>query len=169
VIFSNWQSFYQMTGEAAATLTGLLFVVATLRSGGEEGERARGVKFFLTPTVFHLVSVLVMSALALAPTEPDISPSTIMAGWSVAGAAYAVWLAIGIGRLQTLSHWSDLWWYGVWPAAIFVTLAVATVLVCIGFAHAAYFAALCLLALLGIAIRNAWDLVTWLAPRHDGK
>jgi hypothetical protein len=169
VIFSNWQSFYELTGEAAATLTGLLFVVATLTSSGEEGESARGVKYFLTPTVFQLASVLVISALALAPAEPDISPTLIMAGWSVAGAAYAAWLAVSIGRMQSLSHWSDLWWYGIWPAVIFLTLAGATVLVCIGFAHAAYFAALCLLALLGIAIRNAWDLVTWLAPRRDGK
>lgn len=168
MIFSNWQGFYQMTGEAAATLTGLLFVVATLTTGGREGERARGVKFYLTPTVFQLTSVLVISALALAPSESSIAPTTIMAGWAVAGAGYATWLAVGMSRLSNLSHWSDFWWYGIWPAVTFLTLAVATVLVCIGFTQAEYFAALCLLALLGISIRNAWDLVTWLAPRRGG-
>jgi hypothetical protein len=32
--------------------------------------------------------------------------------------------------------------------------------------HAPYGVALCLLLLLVIAIRNAWDLITWLAPRQ---
>lgn len=169
MISSNWQSFYQTTGEAAATLTGLLFVVATLTTGGEESQRARGVKYFLTPTVFQLASVLVISALALAPNELDIAPTTIMAGWAVAGAAYTAWLAIGMSRLTSLSHWSDFWWYGAWPAVTFLTLAAAMVTVCLGFTHAAYFAALCLLVLLAISIRNAWDLVTWLAPRRGGE
>jgi hypothetical protein len=38
---------------------------------------------------------------------------------------------------------------------------------CVGAPHAVFFEALCLLGLLVVAIRNAWDLVTWLAPRRD--
>ena len=66
LMFSGWQTFYQMTGEVAATLTGLLFIVASLISGRQIEKMARGVKLFTTPTVFHFASVIVISGLALA-------------------------------------------------------------------------------------------------------
>ena len=101
-MFGDWRIFYQATAEAAATLTGLVFVVATLTGGRDAANAAAGQKLFTTPTIFHLVSVLVVSALA--------------------------WMHVN---------------------------------------HAAYGVALCLLVLLIVAIRNAWDLVTWLAIRRD--
>src|ERR1700728_3646185 len=65
-MFSAWQNLYQMTGEAAATLIGLLFIVASLTAGRQHSPvHERGMQLFTTPTVFHLVSVLVISALTL--------------------------------------------------------------------------------------------------------
>ena len=167
-MFSGWQSFYQMTGEAAATLTGLLFLVVSLVADRQLSSMPQGAGLFTSPTVFHLVSVLVVSALALAPDGSGQSQNAIMIGWAAMGVVYTTWLAVRLFALPNPTHWSDCWWYGAGPALTYVALTVATVVAWVHASHAAYFVALCLMALLILAIRNAWDLVTWLAPRRDG-
>ena len=165
-MFAGWQTLYQMTGEAAATLTGLLFIVASLTSGRSSSGQERGVILFTTPTVFHLASVLAISALALAP-DGERSPAVLMFAWAALGLVYAAYLAVQLYRIETPSHWSDFWWYGTAPVVLYLALAGATVSVYAHVGHAAYFVALCLTMLLLVTIRNAWDLVTWLAPRRD--
>jgi hypothetical protein len=165
-MFSGWQTFYQMTGEAAATLTGLLFIVASLTSGRQSRKHERGVMLFTTPTVFHLASVLAISALALAP-DGEQSRIALMVGWAGLSVVYTVFLAVQLARIEDPTHWSDFWWYGVAPAAVYLALAGAAALACAHVPHAADFLALCLIALLLVTIRNAWDLVTWLALRQD--
>jgi hypothetical protein len=166
-MFAGWQSFYQMTGEAAATLVGLLFLVVSLLTGRPAAQANQGDRLFLSPTVFNLVSVLVISGLALAPDGEGGSKSVIMTGWALFGLAHSITRAMGLARAKARSHWTDFWWYGFAPAAAFLALAVVMTLTWLRWPHAAYLTGLCLMALLVIAIRNAWDLVTWLAPRRD--
>ncbi len=166
-MFAGWQTFYQMTGEAAATLTGLLFIVASLMTGRQRSASQQGTRLFTAPTVFHLVSVLVISGLALAPDGGGASESAIMIGWAVMGLAYGMFCAIGIRGLSSVPHWSDFWWYGFAPTLVYFALAGATAAAWLRAPHGVYLVALCLMALLVLAIRNAWDLVTWLAPRPD--
>ena len=64
----------------------------------------------------------------------------------------------------TAPHWSDLWTYGVTPAALHLGLCAAAVAVWARAPWAADALAAALLAILVLAIRNAWDLVTWIAP-----
>jgi hypothetical protein len=62
-------------------------------------------------------------------------------------------------------HWSDFWLYGVLPGTLYLGLAGAALGL---FTHAAWSlltTAAVMLALLLAAIRNAWDLVTFMAPR----
>ena len=167
-MFAGWQAFYQMTGGAAATLTGLLFLVVSLMSGRPMSATNRGLRLFTSPTVFHLVSVLVISGIALAPAGAGDLQSGVIAFWAAMGAIHGVTRAVGILGLANQTHWSDFWWYGFAPTTAYLALAVAAAL---SFAHvpyAAYLVAACLTALLVGSIRNAWDLVTWLAPRREG-
>ena len=60
-MFANWQSLYQMTGEAAATLIGLLFIMSLTSGRQHSPGHERGMQLFTTPTVYHLISVLVVS------------------------------------------------------------------------------------------------------------
>jgi hypothetical protein len=166
-MFGSWQSFYQMTGEVAATLVGLLFIVVTLTSGRVTPTTMRGMKLFTTPTVLHLVSVIVISALALVPDGEGGSRAAVMSGWAVLAAGYMVTLAVQIHRIPDPADGSDTWWYGMAPAATYLALAVATASAWLQLPHAPYFIALCLIVLLLVTVRNAWDLITWLAPRRD--
>jgi hypothetical protein len=147
-MFGNWQSFYQMTGEAAATLIGLLFIVVSLTAGRPMPTTVQGVALCTTPTVFHLVSVLVISALDLAPDGEGDSRTAIMLAWAVFGLVHTIAIALRIRRLPNQAHWSDFWWYGAAPACIYLALASANFLAWAEVAHAAYFLGLCVLALL---------------------
>ena len=166
-MFSGWQTFCQMTGEAAATLIGLLFIVISLTSGRQVSERhERGLRLFTSPTVFHLVSVVVISALALVPDD-ERSRAVLMLGWAGFSVIYTALLTVELSRIKDPTHWSDFWWYGIAPTVTYLALAAATACAWAELPHAAYFVALCLIALLLVTIRNAWDLVTWLAPRRE--
>jgi hypothetical protein len=166
-MFSGWQTFYQMTGLAAATLTGLLFIVSSLTPGRPGSANDRGVRLFTTPTVFHLASVLVVGALALAPDGEGRSRAALMFGWALLGFVYITYLAAQLRSIEQPTHWSDAWCYGVAPATTHLALAGATAAACAQSPHAAYFVALCLTILLLATIRNAWDLVTWLARQRE--
>jgi hypothetical protein len=122
----------------------------------------------MTPTVLNFAVVLAISAVSLAPGLPL---------W-VKGAAFAVAAVFGLGvALRSVlaialpragsgpPHWSDLWCYGVAPFAIH--LALVFVIVAAVWASAnwsPYAMGALLLALLLLGVRNAWDLVTWIAP-----
>ncbi len=62
-LLTTWQPFYMIIGTAAATLTGLRFVVVTLierlvqQPGRNEAHTA-----FNTPNVMHLCAALVVAA-----------------------------------------------------------------------------------------------------------
>jgi len=166
-MFVGWQTFYQMTAEAAATLTGLVFVVVTLSSGRRAPINEGGVLLFTSPTVFQLTSVLVISALALIPEGETPPPVLLMIAWSVGGLIYAITRLVGIARIDEPSHWSDVWYYGVGPTVTHLGLAAANIAAFFRLPHSAYAVAICLLALLLLGIRNAWDLATFLAHRRD--
>jgi hypothetical protein len=57
-MFLHWDSFYMLIGSAAGALIGWLFVVATLTVGREQSSVSRGMKVYMTPTVFHFAVVL---------------------------------------------------------------------------------------------------------------
>ena len=164
-MFSGWQTFYQLTGSAAAELIGLLFIVATLTRGQQPGSE-NGMKLFTTPTVVHLTVVLIVSALALAPGAENASASLVMMVCALVGCGYAIANAARIGKVKNPTHWSDFWFYGAAPLAVYVALALAAGTAFWRVPHAAYAVGLTLLVLLIVAVRNAWDLVTWLAPRR---
>ncbi len=63
-----WENFYVIVGTAAATLTGLMFVVITLTS--RLGQRSgSGVAAFGTPTVVHFSVALLLAAMLCAPWQ----------------------------------------------------------------------------------------------------
>jgi len=171
-MFAGWQTFFQTTAEAAATLTGLVFVVVTLSAGRQStAANSNGARLFTSPTVFHLTSVLVISVLALTPASQSVQlcglTTAAMALWSLGYLIYAGLLLNEILRLESHSHWSDLWCYGVAPTLAYLWLTAAAAMAFLRIAYGPYAVALGMIALLLICIRNAWDLATWLAPRRD--
>jgi hypothetical protein len=165
-MFAGWDEFYLLIGGAAGGLIGLLFIVVTLIRGGETGLKLRGASVFMTPTVAHLAMVLTLSALATAPKLSTPATGALFLLGAAVGLVFTgrALLMLAMGSVKA-THWSDLWGYGVAPFAASLVLAVS--------ASAAWFApdwaargiAASVVAMLLIAIRNAWDLVTWISAR----
>ncbi|HTK33922.1 MAG TPA: hypothetical protein VL358_01380 [Caulobacteraceae bacterium] len=167
-MFHDWDSFYLLIGSAAAALIGLLFVVATLTSSLETESAATGASVFMTPTVFHFAVVLVLSAMALTPGMTPTLACAAVGAAALIGLIYSAVVSWTIhrGKVPTTPHWSDLWCYGVTPAAIYLALGAAAAGLCARTADAPLALGALLTALLLVGVRNAWDLVTYLAPRR---
>jgi hypothetical protein len=164
----GWDNFYYLLGSAAAGLIGLLFVVMTLTAGRERSGILRGAALYMTPTVVHFAGVLSICAVALAPGLPAPARGGAFGVFALAGLACAVRACVGIARPRKGAeppHWSDLWFYGAAPVAIYLALtAVDAAASWTRAPWAPHAMAALLLVLLLLGIRNAWDLVTWIAP-----
>jgi hypothetical protein len=62
---------------------------------------------------------------------------------------------------------SDLWFYGAAPLAGYVCLASIAFSLGSEFEYAPHLLGLLTVGLILLHIRNAWDLVTWIAPRVE--
>jgi len=168
-MFEGWGEFYLLIGGASGALIGLLFVVTTLSAGMHIGAEtlSRGAAFYMTPTLFHFVTVLVISALAAVPGVSGFWVAVVLGPWSLAGAIYSAVMGVAMrkNRLPSSGDWADVFGYGILPALMYLALIASAWLAWRGAEQAPYAMAIGLTVLLVIGIRNAWDLVTFIAPR----
>ena len=169
-MFHDWSEFYLLAGSAAAVLIGLVFVVVTLMQDRPRSSVLNGSKLYMGPVVLHMSFVLVLSGAALVPGIDGRQFATV--AWIIAlwGAARGINSTIGLARLWTPGnevHWTDIWFYGVIPSALYVAMG----LVALGFwtnsGWAADGIAAVITGLILLSIRDEYDLVTWLAPKRD--
>lgn len=164
----EWSTFYTMTGASSATLTGLMFVVIgmVMQSSPERGSET-GIHVFSTPTVVHFGSALLVSALLVAPWQNLHVPFAIIGAAGIAGAIYMTRLITRTRRLEEYRADVEDWiWYNVLPLTAYVLLAAGGFTI-FGTLHTAmYFVAADVLLLIFIAMRNSWDIVTFLAVRE---
>lgn len=70
-------------------------------------------------------------------------------------------------QIEDEIHWTDIWYYGVAPLALYAALACVARAFRNGADWAPYGVAAVIVGLLLISVRDEYDLVTWLAPRGD--
>jgi hypothetical protein len=166
-MFEGWDNYFVLLGTAAAGLIGLLFVVVTLTTGMERSRALWAAGIYMTPIAVHFGAVLSISAVVLVPRLAAMQVAGLIAILAALGLGAATRTCLGIFALHSKPdppHWSDFWGYGVGPAAIYLLLEAAALSVWQRAACASYLLAALLLVLLLVAIRNAWDLITWMAP-----
>ena len=165
-MFRDWDSYFLLIGGSSGALISLLFVVVTLTSGLDGRRAARGASIYMTPTVIRLGVVLSLSAVALAPGLPGLIACRIIAATAGAGLIYMVITGVRMRNpIAEAPHWSDPWCYAVIPGLLYLALGATALIAGAGTWLTERAIALTILVLMLIAIRNAWDLVTWLAPR----
>src|SRR5262249_46054469 len=162
---AGWSDFYQVTGAAAAALTGLQFIVQTLIASNvfrpvTGGDPEAGTAAFGTPTVVHFTPPLTLSPRQSAPgPEHDGRPPPL----GVRGAGALVYSAIVLRRarrqrsyIPTLEDWV---WHILLPAAAYAVVLLAALLLGRGAVGPLFGIAAATLLLLCIGIHNAWDTV----------
>jgi hypothetical protein len=164
LVLTTWSNFYILTGSAAGTLTGLTFVAITLLSGRREGIRREGLNAYTTPIVVHFAAVLLTAAFLSAPWMA-IGPVALVLGLaSLIGLIYSALVVRRIrGRLDYQAEWDDWLWYAVLPLSAYTVLLVSAILLPSHPTSALFVTAAGLIMLLFIGIRNAWDVVTYVA------
>jgi len=171
-VFQGWDNYFFMLGSAGAGLIGLLFVVVTLTAGFDREQALRGQALYMFPTMVAFALVLGMSAIVIAPGLPPAVVIGVLGAGALGGCAAAIRATIGILRPRQgrpSPHWSDAWMYGATPLGLFAILLIADAALAAGARWAAPAFALGELALLLVSIRNAWDLITAIAPsRGEG-
>ena len=175
---ASWQNFYVIVGSAAATLTGLIFVVATLAASMRRREAApsettpsAAFAAFNTPNIVHFGAALLVAALLTAPW-----PTLWMAGLLLGLLGF-----LGICYMGIVLYWArhqlhyqpvleDWLWHIVFPLFAYLALLVAAIMLSDHSQQALFAIAAATVLLLFIGIHNAWDNVTYitveLAQRH---
>lgn len=165
-MFSGWENFFLMAGGAAAVLIGLIFVVISLMQDRSRTQVLEGSKLYMGPIVLGVSFVLALSAAALTPgiTRCEFAAITgVIALWGMVRAILSI---VGIGRF-TKVHWTDIWFYGVYPSVVYLALGVVAIALWMGWWWAQKALAVVITSGLLLAIRNEWDLITWITPRGE--
>jgi len=153
-------------GTAAATLTGLMFVVTTLIAGIDAHLSIlnAAVSAFNTPTVVQFGAVLLLAGILSAPWQTFSSLSLVL---GLLGLGMVLYLVIVVRRMRRVTHYQstleDWLWYVSFPLLCHVLLIVAAFVLPENPVPALYMVGLAMMLLLLVGIRNAWDNVTFLA------
>ena len=166
-MFEGWHDFNLVLGPAAAGLIGLLFVVMSLTAGHEPGRALRGAQVYMTPIVFHLAALFLLSCLALLPKTSGVFIGAVAFACGLVGLAYAAYICRAFLSKAVESYEGDLWRYGLGVGGLYAGLTLAGVLLLVRQPYGPYVLAADQVALFLLMVNNAWDLVVFITPRKD--
>lgn len=163
-----WHDFYALLGEASATMTGLLFVAASVGGGIFSQGRAGALRMFLSASVVQFGSILTASLIVLTPLRH----------WQLAGAMILVCGLFGLGYsaaawrdtvrdgVSTRIDLEDRIWYAIAPAVGYVIEASAGMMLVLRQTMGWAALAVAMGTLMLVAIHNAWDITVWSVTRR---
>ncbi len=174
-IFATWQSFYVIIGSAAATLTGLMFIVVTLMSESRQRLSAAyiGISAFSEPTLVHFGAALLVAAFLNAPWQALWNVSIPL---GIVGVGGVIYILVTVPQMRSLPDYrpsvSDWVWYFSFPLILYAGLFVSALLLPGNPVPALYAIGAITVLFLFNGLRNAWDLVIFLAiqrTRSEGE
>jgi hypothetical protein len=168
-VLSAWHEFYALLGDASATMTGLLFIAASLGSGVFSASRNASLRMFLSGSVVHFGGVLAVCLIALAPIKSSVLLSVMIVGCGGFGLVYyaIAWRDLVRDGLIARIDWEDRTWYAVVPIIGYLAETGAGVTLAIHLDVGCAVLAFALGILLNAAIHNAWDITVWSIRRRN--
>jgi hypothetical protein len=169
---ASWQSFYTLTGTAAATLIGLMFVALTFGASLVDERTNETSRAFIDPPFYHFTYVLLTACLFMFPTLTARALGVaLLAIFAIRG-----WVLTLTWRrmLDAQRNAGDLdlsdWVLGVVLPLLGYLLGGASG---VGFlrGHAASFTGLAIATLLSllVGVIVSWELMIWMAISRAGK
>ncbi len=167
-LLETWHEFYLLVGTAGLTLTGLLFVVASFGARTVADQAATGVRAFVSPNAVYFTAALVVGAVFLVPAVPRPVVGWFLCLGALGSLAYlASTRAHRQWRENQLGALDWIWFVGL-PVLSYLLLLLSGVGLLLEADASMYGAAFSVMLLLVTGIRNAWDLVLWMAERERG-
>jgi hypothetical protein len=165
-----WDSFYVIVGSAAGALIGLQFVVVTLIADRPRLRVQEAGAAFATPTIVHLGTALLLSAVLRAPWQTIFPPAALWGLVGIAGVPYTV-IVVRRMRRQTVyqPEFEDWLFHVLLPLAAYSVLALTALAAPFKTREALFGVGAAALLLLFIGIHNAWDSVAYhvFVNKHD--
>ena len=159
-----WANFYVIVGSSAGGLTGLTFVVIALVADAH-AVRMTGLRAFITPTIVHFGSALVLSALMNVPGQSVTSLGICLGAIGLMCLVYSAGTARQGYRATTGSDYKpvaeDWIWNAILPTVTYAVLFIAGLVASVHTPAALYLTAAASMLLLIIGIHNAWDIAVW--------
>jgi hypothetical protein len=168
VLLQPWQNFYLLTGTAAATLTGLMFVAVTFGARLVTKESVSTARAFLDPTLMHFVQVLFTGCLVTVPVLRSVILGAALIGIGGFRVATLYLVFRGYRHAQRTNGDVEL---SDWIVAIVLPLLFHLLLLASGVGvvlhQAAALTGLAIVTggLLLVGIYGAWELLVWMAGR----
>ncbi len=165
-ILRDWQNFYMLAGTASATLIGLIFIAISFGARLVPTQAESAVRAFVVPPVIHFGIVLGLSILMLIPTYTALLLSGVLAVVGVIGIAYAVGVLRQLllhhrqEKALNLHHWS---WHLLLPLLGYFVIFASGPCLLFGLSWFLNVLALAVAGLIVIGLRNAFDLMMWIA------
>jgi len=163
---ATWQTFYTIIGSAAATLTGLMFVVVTLIAGVRVRVSSPSEAFatFNTPNVVHFGAALLVAAILSAPWQALWNAGLLLGLCGLGGVTYVVIVVWRVRRQTDYQPVLEDWlWHTVLPLVSYTALLVAAIVLPGNPAPALFVTGAVTVLLLFTGIHNAWDNVIYIA------
>lgn len=161
----HWESFYLLTGTAAATLIGLMFVVVTFGAGGISKKNLPIVRRFVDTILLHFVWTLLIAGVLLMP----LLHFQWVGGLLVLLGLFRLngWLR-SYQFLRNDSSMEPLDWlfYAITPFVSHVLLLASGVALYMGSSLGLTGLGIVSLLLLATGIQNAWDTVILIAVQE---
>ena len=161
----DWQNFYMLTGAAAATLIGLLFVAISISAGTNLSfERTRNsLGTFVSPILVYYVQAFLLSCLAVIPLQNINIPGFVIVVPGIIDVFLSLkvcWRILVLHRDEMdLGHWI---WHFLLPLLTGLLLVGIAIGVFDDVPLAAPGLAIADLLCLTIGLRNTWVLTLWL-------
>jgi hypothetical protein len=165
-LFHTWHDFYILVGTASATLVGLMFVAASIGASVFNEQNRNALQAFLSPTVVNFAAALFTCIAVMIPSQTWLSLGVMLAGGGFAGVVYAgrVWFYMVIRRSFRVDA-IDRFFYATIPLLGYLLVFAGGMLLLFHKPWSSEVTAAALVVLLLGAIRNAWDMTTWIMMR----
>jgi hypothetical protein len=167
-LLAPWRDFYELLGEASATMVALLFVAASVASGVFSPDKSAPMRVFLSASVVHFSGILAASLLVLAPFRSEVVLGAMIVAGGVFGLGYyaLTWRDLMRDGLIKRIDLEDRTWYTYLPVATYLMETASGGLLIEGEPAGLAALAITLGLLMLIAIHNAWDITVWSIGRR---
>jgi hypothetical protein len=153
----SWDTFFALTGTAAATLTGLFFIAFSLRV--QDLQLSRVIRTRARYLLLWLVVIAISSAFVVMPGQPRAVLATEILALSAGCAAYTAWSLVRAARWERPALSADLVarWLGM--VATWLLTIGAGISLLVGQGGGLYLLAFAVLLGIALEVAAAWSLI----------